>query len=269
MAKAYFPYSNQQQVIKNYPINRAAGNYNNNQIELNSLIPSINDSIQFSFGSLTNYPNELMQSFLCEYTDEYGAYNTHRRCAKDNIRRSKFSSTNGREQIFIKKAFIKKASLLTVKRGKEHSRKNLDQESNLDVLVEKKLDAFCVTWSASYDGNRLVNTCSIDNFITLISLHSESIFSTLDYLHVAIEGKLAEFLPLIRQRKFDELRFWIAKELNIKSNHGIFDFYGSEFAFVTLMRHMNLNNKIRFYLPVLELFRYFLSMDRLNFNNKI
>ena len=82
------------------------------------------------------------------------------------------------------------------------------------MLVEKKLNAFCVTWSASYEGNKLVNTCSIDNIITLISLYSESIFFTLDYLHVATEGKLAELFSLIRQRKFDELRFWIAKELN-------------------------------------------------------
>ena len=81
----------------------------------------------------------------------------------------------------VKREFIKKASLLIVKRGKEHSCKNLDQESNLDVLVEKKLNAFCVTWSASYDGNELFNTCSIDNFITLISLHSESILSPCCY----------------------------------------------------------------------------------------
>ena len=88
----------------------------------------------------------------------------------------------------------------------------------------------------------LVNTCSIDNFITLISLHSKSILSTLGYLHVEIVGKLAIFLMLIQQRKFGELRFWISKELNIPSNRGICDFYGSEFAFVTLVRHINLNN---------------------------
>ena len=104
MAKAYFPHSNQQQqqqqVITNYPINRVAGNYNNNRIELNSLFPSITD-LMFSFGSLTNYPNESIPNFICEYTDKCGAYNTHRICDKNN-RRFKFVNTNGREHRFLK-----------------------------------------------------------------------------------------------------------------------------------------------------------------------
>ena len=105
MAQGYFPHSNQQQqqVITNCPINRVAGNYNNNSIGLNSLNPSINDLIQFSFGSLTNYLNESMPSFICEYTDKCGAYNTHRICDTNNIRRFKFVNTNGREHRFLKK----------------------------------------------------------------------------------------------------------------------------------------------------------------------
>ena len=109
MAQGYFPYSNQQQqqqqqqVITNCPINRVAGNYYNNSIELNSLNPSINDSIQFSLWSLTNYLNESMPSFTREYTDKCGGYNTHRRCDTNNIRSFKFSNTNGREHRFLNK----------------------------------------------------------------------------------------------------------------------------------------------------------------------
>ena len=29
----------------------------------------------------------------------------------------------------------------------------------------------CVDWGGDYEDTKLVNTCSIDNFITLISLH--------------------------------------------------------------------------------------------------
>ena len=143
----------------------------------------------------------------------------------------------------VKRKFIKKIKLHSVNKEKQDScKKSLDIESNLAVSFQKSLNELCVGWNASYEGKKLVNTCSIDNFITLISLHFDSILSTLHYLHVDIEGKLDEFLSLIRQKKFDELRFWVSKELNIASNNGIFDFYGSEFAFVTLMRHMSLNN---------------------------
>ena len=65
----------------------------------------------------------------------------------------------------VKRKFIKKASLLIVKRGKELSQKSRSRVQPRCVSREK-VEFFCVTWSASHDGNKLVNTCSRDNFIT-------------------------------------------------------------------------------------------------------
>ena len=75
-----------------------------------------------------------------------------------------------------------------------------------------------------------------------MSLHMDAILVTLENLHVEMEGKPAHFILLIQQKQFDELRFWISKELNIASNSEIINFYGSEFVFVTLMRNLNLIN---------------------------
>ena len=80
-----------------------------------------------------------------------------------------------------------------------------------DSGVQESPHQPCVIQNGNYDGEKLVNTCSIDNFITHMSLYMDSILLTLENLYVEMEGKLAHFILPIQLKQLNEIRFWITK----------------------------------------------------------
>ena len=98
-----------------------------------------------------------------------------------------------------------------------------------------QLETLCVEWGGDYKDTQLVNTCPIDNYITLISLHINPIRSAFRYLQTKMSNELSDFFTKIQLGKFDSLRYWLSKEMNIQENYFAIDFYGSEY---TMVKHL-------------------------------
>ena len=98
------------------------------------------------------------------------------------------------------------------------------------VLSHSQLETLCVAWGDEYTGTQLVNTCPIDNFISLISLYINPIRSVFGYLQTKMSNELSDFLTRIQLGKFNSLRYWLSKEMEIQENYFAIDFYGSEYT---------------------------------------
>ena len=64
-------------------------------------------------------------------------------------------------------------------------------------------------WGGEYKDTQLVNTCPIDNFITLISLHIGPIRSAFGYLQTTMNNELRDFFTKIPLGEFDSLRYFL------------------------------------------------------------
>ena len=73
----------------------------------------------------------------------------------------------------------------------------------------------CVTWGGHYDGVELVNTCSIDNFITLLTLHKVKILEAFELTGEPPNSTIQSIFSMIDERDFDKLRLWAAPKLGI------------------------------------------------------
>ena len=82
-----------------------------------------------------------------------------------------------------------------------------------------QLETLCISWGGEHTGTQLVNTCPIDNFITLISLHNNPIQSVFGYLQTKMSNELRDFLTRIQLGKFDSVRYWLSKEMEIPENY--------------------------------------------------
>lgn len=74
----------------------------------------------------------------------------------------------------------------------------------------------------------MVNTCSVNNFLTLISLHLNEVKEVLDRLKIPINKNIKKILSYIGMLKFDSLCFWIACRMDDKCENNQLDFFGSE-----------------------------------------
>ena len=84
--------------------------------------------------------------------------------------------------------------------------------------------------------SKLVNTCPVDNFITLMSLHLPALTKSLKCLQIQQKSaQSGNMLTDIVQKNFDSLRFKISKELHIEEKMNIIDFFGSEYSMVKLL----------------------------------
>ena len=97
-----------------------------------------------------------------------------------------------------------------------------------------QLETLCVLWGGEYNGTQLINTRSIDNFLTLISLQIDPIRSAFGYLQKELGTEVNEFLTKIQLGKFDLLRYSLSKEMGILENFFAIDFYGSEYTMVNI-----------------------------------
>ena len=104
------------------------------------------------------------------------------------------------------------------------------------------LEHHCVDWGGDYKDTKLVNTCSIDNFITLISLHFQELITSLKSLRAILKCDLRDMLADIQARNFNSLRFWLSRKMDIRGKDGVIDFFGSEYAMVNFLINIGLSN---------------------------
>ena len=103
-----------------------------------------------------------------------------------------------------------------------------------------RLEDSCVTWGGQFEGNELVNTCPVDNFITLLNLHSHKVSSALRLANVSPSQRLQTMLSHITSREFDELRNWLAPQLGVRLVNFRFDFLCYEGAMVQLLINLSI-----------------------------
>ena len=107
--------------------------------------------------------------------------------------------------------------------------------------ISSQLETLCVEWGGEYKDTQLVNTCPIDNFITLISLHISPIRSAFGYLQTTMNNELRDFFTKIQLGEFDSLRYLLSKEMDIQEKYFAIDFYGSEYSMVKRLVNIGLS----------------------------
>ena len=106
----------------------------------------------------------------------------------------------------------------------------------------------CPVWQGQFNDISHLNTCSIDNLISLISLSQSKIEEALDFAEISQNPDVKHFFELIHALKFDELRDYIARLINIKVTYDVivkqYDFYGSESSFIKILRKFGISNDV-------------------------
>ena len=98
------------------------------------------------------------------------------------------------------------------------------------------LENLGVNWGGLYLGTHLINTCPIDNIITLISINMDTIMSVIKRKVVSPLNVVSEFLKLIQLRDYNKSKNFIAEKLNTpKENGNTYNFYGSEGPFLQFL----------------------------------
>ena len=97
-----------------------------------------------------------------------------------------------------------------------------------------EIEQYFASWGGCYKGINLCNTSNVDNFITLISLRLHELQRILTWLEITIQDDLRKIISDILKLKFDSLRFWLARKLQVKFETGTFDFFGSEYRIVQI-----------------------------------
>ena len=96
----------------------------------------------------------------------------------------------------------------------------------LATSASAHLEDLCVTWGGQFEGNELVNTCPVDYFITLLSLHSHIVSEAFRLSNVSQTHLLQTMFSCIKSRKFDELMIWLASQLGVQQINFRYDFLG-------------------------------------------
>ena len=137
-------------------------------------------------------------------------------------------------------------------------------------LRSSDLETLCVDWGGEYMNSKLVNTCPLVNFITLLSLHLPALMKSLKCLHTVQKCEEAgNMLADISQKKIDSLRFKISKKLNIEEKKNIIDFFGSEYGMVKLLINTGLSTmRYECELKFQNLSRVFIKVENIITFNK-
>ena len=96
----------------------------------------------------------------------------------------------------------------------------------------------CVTWNGHFNGVKLVNTCSVDNFLTLLSLHQDNILKAFHLAGEAPSDSLNYIFTMIDEQNFDELRMWVASQLRIPLINNEYNMFASEGSIVKLFQNL-------------------------------
>ena len=100
----------------------------------------------------------------------------------------------------------------------------------LPTPASTDLEDLCVIWGGQFEGIELVNTCPVDNFITLLSLHSYQISEALRLSDVSPTNSLQTMLSHIEH------------QLGVQNVNMRYDFLGYEEAVVQLLTKLSLNS---------------------------
>ncbi|KAI6658278.1 hypothetical protein LOD99_15547 [Oopsacas minuta] len=92
----------------------------------------------------------------------------------------------------------------------------------------------CFTWNDHFNGVKLANTCSVDNFLTLLSLYRDNILKAFHLAGEAPSDSLNSIFTMIDDRNFDELRMWVASQLRIPIINNEYNMFASEGSIVKL-----------------------------------
>ena len=77
------------------------------------------------------------------------------------------------------------------------------------------MENLCPTWQGEYNDISHLNTCSIDNIVSLISLSQEMIQNARKLSGISLSPDAEQFLSLIYRRQFDELSDFVARLLDL------------------------------------------------------
>ncbi|KAI6655662.1 hypothetical protein LOD99_1802 [Oopsacas minuta] len=94
----------------------------------------------------------------------------------------------------------------------------------------------CVTWNGHFNGVKLVNTCSVDNFLTLLSLYQDNILKAFHLAGEAPSDSLNSIFTMIDEGNFDELRMWVASQVRIPLINIEYSMFASEGSIVKLFK---------------------------------
>ena len=119
------------------------------------------------------------------------------------------------------------------------------QYETLDAKVQgincssESLEEYCAAWGGEYNGIRFVNTCPVDNFITLFSLHLQTLLSSVK-LTSAISPNIEIIFQMVNTKNFNQLKYWFATKLGLQLVDSQYDFLGYEGKVVELLDGIHL-----------------------------
>ena len=115
-------------------------------------------------------------------------------------------------------------------------------------------EEMCATWGGHYDGVKLINTCSIDNFITLLSLHKEAILTAFDLTGESPNSTLRSIFSMVDEQNFDKLRLWTAPKLGMPISDSECNMLGYEGEMVKFLQEkLSLSRHLQNCISMLEL----------------
>ena len=120
---------------------------------------------------------------------------------------------------------------------------NENSNKNTPLPLSFPLEDLCVSWGGYCHGIELVNTCSVDNFITLLSLHINSIFTAFELIRFSPNLLLENILSLIHTLQFNKVRTTICQLIGIPLENSQYNMLGYEGRFVQLLcKDLSLNS---------------------------
>ena len=106
----------------------------------------------------------------------------------------------------------------------------------------------CPVWQGEFNDILHLNTCSIDNIITLVSLHRGKIEEAINFAGISSNPEVKLVFELIHALKFDELRDYFARLINISETYTVivrhYDFYSSESSLIKVLRKFGISNDV-------------------------
>ena len=116
-------------------------------------------------------------------------------------------------------------------------------DKNRESWFYTEMERMCVSWGGDDQGINLCNTCSIDNFLTLISLNLQKVQKLLILLEIQMDDDLIKMIYYIQMKKFNQLKFWLAGKMNVKCANREINFFGSEYSIIQILVKVRLSTQ--------------------------
>lgn len=120
----------------------------------------------------------------------------------------------------------------------------LPNETEMKDLKSLSLESRCVSWGGNYKEITFVNTCPLDNFITVLSLHLNALLNSIKLSSTSFSLDIQSIIRLVEAQNFDELRYWIAPKMNVPLTGCKYDFFGYEGKLTELLRDIGLYSNL-------------------------